>query len=163
MSEEVTIESIDAKKAIHMRVVTSFADLAAEVQKRFNEAQAKLLVSGGSPKGERFIMLHHQDGRLNPDKMEVDICIPVAGVSKPPIDWDLITLEAFKKAACLKHRGAYNKNMEATYAKLYAWLDSVGLTPAGPFMQIYMHEPFLVKEESLETRVICPLADNVLV
>lgn len=163
MSEEITIESIDAKKAISMKVTTSFADLADEVKKRFNEANAKLLVSGGTQKGERFLILHHKEGKLNPEKIEAEICIPVAGLSKAPIDWDLASVPAVKKAACIIHSGAYNKNTGPSYDKLYAWLNAKGLVPAGPFREVYMHEPFLVKEEFLETKILCPLPDDAAV
>ena len=159
-SEDITIDSIDARKIVKMKKTTSFATLAEDVKRAFNEIGGKLLVAGGSPSGHKFVLLHHKDGRLNPDKLDIEICVPVAGLSKPPIDWELDATPAIKKAACLTHKGPYNKDVGPTYDKLYDWLDSKGLAPTGPFMEVYLHEPFLVKAELLETKIICPLPDN---
>lgn len=162
-SEDITIKSFPSEKIISMKKTTNFMNLAEDVKRAFNEVGGKILVAGGTVKGNKFVIFHHKDGRLNPDRLDIEICVPVVGLSKPPIDWELDTTNTIKTAACITHKGPYNKDVGPTYDRLYAWLDSKGLAPTGPFREVYLHEPFLVKADQLETLIVCPMPDGTTV
>ena len=110
-SEDITIKSFPSEKIISMKKTTNFMNLAEEVKRAFNEVGGKILVAGGTVKGNKFVIFHHKEGRLNPDRLDIEICVPVVGLSKPPIDWELDTTNTIKTAACITHKGPYNKDV----------------------------------------------------
>lgn len=153
---DIEVRAIPSAKVISMRVKTNEAGVADEAKKVFNMAGGKLLVSGGRQNGPKFALLHSEGG-YTAEQMDVELCVPVAGMSKPPIDYELKTIEACKSAAVLKHKGPYNKNMRSAYEALFAWLKEKNATPTGPIREVYLHEAFLTPPDLQETEIICPL------
>jgi len=153
---DIEVRAIAPIKVISICKKTNEAEIAEEVKKAFNMAGGKLLVSGGRQTGPKFV-LFHSEGGYAAEKMEIELCVPVAGMSKPPIDYELKTIDGHKSAAVLRHKGPYNKDMRPAYEALFAWLKEKNMTPSGPIREVYLHEAFLTPPDLQETEIICPL------
>lgn len=87
---------------------------------------------------------------------DIEVAIPVAGrvtIEYPAVE--VRNLEGGEFAAVV-HTGPY-QGVSTAYERLFAYLESENLVPAGPLRELYINDPAEVPEEELLTEVMIPV------
>ncbi|RLN79484.1 hypothetical protein BBJ28_00009267 [Nothophytophthora sp. Chile5] len=87
--------------------------------------------------GPSFAINHTKDGKQS--EVDVEVCLPIATniqvSEEPPL---LVRdLPAVPRAATAIHIGSYD-GLCNVYPKLFAWIATEGLSPAGPSREVYV-------------------------
>ncbi len=104
------------------------------------------------------IMFICHDEEYRETDADIEIAVPIAGrvtVDSPAIE--VRTLPAARVVSVL-HTGPY-PGVGAAYEKIFAYLGSHGLAPAGPTRELYFNDPAEVPETELLTEVQCPVRE----
>jgi len=137
---EVVIKELERQHVLSLREI---APEPAHIGTMIGDGFAALMPAGIMPAGPCFAVYH--DSEFNPEAIDVEVAFPVAGnaTEAPQTPGGRSFSHRVVpggKAAVLIHQGPY-ETIDQAYAAMGTWLESNGLSIAGPPQEAYLTAP----------------------
>lgn len=137
MHGEITLEEQAPTIVYVKRVEVRISEIGRELGTAFGQSYGHLGRHRMEPAGPPFVVYPEMPSDERP--FAIEICVPVTGELEPPKGWALLELPG-GRFATLTHVGSYD-TVSTSYELLGSWIESNGLTVAGPPRETYLSPP----------------------
>ncbi len=102
-----------------------------------------------------FMTIYHDEGYVE-EGADIEVAIPITGrISLEDPGMEVRNLKPMKVAS-LVHKGSYDTIGEG-YTKIFNYIQSGGLEPYGPMMDLYLNDPNTVEPDNILTEIQMPV------
>lgn len=126
-----------------------------EVGKTIGELMTWVVAKKIMPKGNPFGLYFDEPGKVPPESMRYEICLPVSKEIKSDKVIKIKELPEMEVVSTI-YMGPYEK-VGSTYGKLMTWITEKGYVVSGPAREIYISNPSSTPAESLKTEIQFPI------
>jgi effector-binding domain-containing protein len=137
MGTEIRITRRDAALVVSKSLSVRLSEIGGAIGPAFGEVYGYLGVRGIAGDGPPFVIYH--GAPVADDPFDIDVCAPVGRPIDPPAGWQMQELPA-GTFATLVHVGPYD-TIGTAYETMVGWIDTHGLTVAGPPREVYLSGP----------------------
>jgi effector-binding domain-containing protein len=126
-----------------------------DVGKTIGELMTWVMTKKIIPKGNPFGVYYDEPGKVPPESMRYEVCLPVSKEIKSDNVIKVKDLPEMEVVSTI-YMGPYDK-VGPTYGQLMTWVTEKGYVISGPAREIYMSNSSSTPTESLKTEIQFPI------